>query len=151
MIVCEYEFVLEDKNHLGYSMTELDFYAWIPTKFHKEHGNHRLTMWKNLKTNKYELVKIYMNQTTQSFQMGKLIGVMTTNLPNKKEEIIFANESLEVVLQEAHGLWNKFHGSDDYQRECDQVCNHVNLIGTFCMKRHIEEMNKNVMRSENKS
>lgn len=137
MIVCEYEFVNEDKNHLGYSMTEIDFYAWIPGKFHKEYGNHRLTMWKNLKTNKYELIKVFMEQTIQAFQIQKNTGVMVMNTPsNKKVEVVFANESMEIVLAEAHGLWNKFHGTEDYERQMDEICNH-SKYQPHCFKRYM--------------
>jgi hypothetical protein len=140
MYVCEYEFVNEDKKHPGYSMTEIDFYAWIPGKFHKEHGNHRLTLWKNHKTNQYELIKVFMNQVIQPIQFQKNVGMMITNLPTGETvEVIFKNESLEACLVEGAGLWNKFHGTEDYQKEVDEVCDHSWKSGSFCMKRYIEE------------
>lgn len=137
MIICEYEFVKEDKNHKGYSWVEIDFYAWIPGRFHKTHGNHRLTLWKNLNTGKYELVKVFMQQ--QVFAIGN-IGMGITNTPTgEKVEVVFANESLQAVLEEAHGLWNKFHGTDDYQRQIDEVCDHTYKTGSYCWKKRIEK------------
>ena len=45
--VCEHEFMQEDPNNKGYSMTEYDLYAKLG-----------MTLRKNLKFNEYELAKI---------------------------------------------------------------------------------------------
>lgn len=135
MIICEYEFENEDKKHKGYSFAEIDFYVWIPDKFHKKYKNHRLTLWKNLTTNKYELVKVFMVQQLFTIQMGNQQGIGFTNIPTKEEvEVVFVNESLQAVLEEAHGLWNRFHGSDDYERQIDEVCDHSGH-NSFCFKK----------------
>ena len=58
--VCEFEFEDEDINNPGYSMCEMDFYGWIPTsKQNKNMENHRLTLWKNLITGEYEVIRHY--------------------------------------------------------------------------------------------
>jgi len=122
MFICEYEFKHEDKNHLGYSMTEIDYYAWIPVRFHKTERNHRLSLWKNLKTNEYELVKVYMNQITGIMPLCG--GLIISNVPNGKTEVVFHHKDLNVVLVEGNELWNYYHGTSDYKREVDKVCEH---------------------------
>ncbi|MFW9875105.1 MAG: hypothetical protein ACFFG0_18525 [Candidatus Thorarchaeota archaeon] len=131
MIICEYEFKNEDPKHKGYSFCEIDFYAWIPGRFHKTERNHRLTLWKNITTGKYELIKVFMNQ--QVITIGTQ-GLGIFNTPSGEQyEVVFTNENLQAVLEEAHGLWNKYHKTDDYERQCDEVCQHDG--GTmFCFK-----------------
>lgn len=132
IIICPSEFEQEDPNHKGYSMNEIDIYAWIP----KSKGrNHRLTMWKNIKTGKYELVKIYKEQ--QIIAIGipgeKPAGLFITNKDtNVPIEVVFDNENLEVVIEEINGMWNKYHGTDDYQREKDIICDHKHKKSFCC-------------------
>jgi len=135
MIICEHEFNNEDNKHLGYSFAEIDFFSWIPHKFHEQCGNYRLTLWKNLKTNKFELIKVFMQQSVKTFQMNQNTGVLITNTETGEQiEVVLSNESLEPILTEAHELWNKFHGSHDYKREIDTICTHTGLE-PYCFKK----------------
>jgi len=120
IIICETEFELEDRNHKGYSMTEIDYYAYIPAR-HNER-NHRLTLWKNLKSNEYELVKVYMNKITGIMPLCG--GLIVSNIPSGKEEVVFHHKDLAVVINEGNGLWNHYHGTSDYKRKPDKVCEH---------------------------
>lgn len=120
MFICEYKFKHEDKNHLGYSTTEIDYYAYIPARHNEK--NHRLTLWKNLKTNEYELVKVFMNQICGIMPLCG--GLIVSNVPNGKKEVIFHHKDLAVVLVEGNELWNYYHGTPDYKREGDKVCEH---------------------------
>jgi len=58
MIICEAEFETPDPKNPDFSMTEVDYYAWIPYDMATpETPNHRLSLRKNLKTGEYELYR----------------------------------------------------------------------------------------------
>lgn len=135
MYVCESEFEMKDPNEVWHSMTELDFYAWIPVKFTNTERNHRLKMWYNFKNKKYELVKDYMEHSEDIINIGNMIGLIVGNSDTGKREVIFANESLQAVLDEANGLWNHYHSEwADKIREPDKVCQHKHPHISFCCK-----------------
>ena len=105
IIICESEFDTEDGNHEGYSLAEIDIYAWIPWNKSKHSGieNHRLSMWKNLNTGEYELYRNYHGSS--SCYDG---------------DVIFKDPDMMVVLDEARREWDKWHakeGGDHYQFE----------------------------------
>lgn len=133
-MICESEFIEEDPDHKGYSMTEIDFYASIPAKFHQTEKNHRLTLWKNFRSNKYELIKVIHIQVVGNNPLFNCTMVM--NIPTKEIEVIFSHEDLEPVLAEANGLYNHYHSTNDYLREPDQICEHYPpKITSLCKMR----------------
>ena len=62
MKICEYEFEREDPNNKGYSLTEVDTYAWIPERMGIQ--SHRLSLRKNLTTGRFEVYRHYNVVTT---------------------------------------------------------------------------------------
>lgn len=122
IIICESEFFSEDPKHKGYSMAEIDFYSSISTKFHKTEKNHRLTLWKNLQTNQYELIKIIQRQIIGYNPMFGCTMVM--NHPTGEREVVFSHEDLDPVLVEANGLYNHYNSTEDYKEEPHTVCEH---------------------------
>jgi len=103
MIVCEHGFEEEDPKREGYSRHEVDFYAWIPSKWWSEVPNHRLSLRKNLRTGKFEIYRFF-----------QLTG---------KERVIFEGE-LEEALIVANRERNHFHGEWMGEVGPDRVCRH---------------------------
>jgi len=104
MIICEYGFEKEDPYKKGYSLLEVDIYAWIPSKYQIEVANHRLSLRKNLKTGLFELYRYYYH--------------------NHSEEVIFQG-SFEEALKRANEEWNKYHSEwAGKSREPDIPCKH---------------------------
>lgn len=105
VIICETGFETEDKNNLGYSMLELDFYMFNPERIRRPELDHRLTMRKNLKSNKYELYRFYFS--------------------SKRLETIFVSNNLQDVLNKANIQCNKVHKLfENDPRQPDLACNH---------------------------
>jgi hypothetical protein len=134
IMICESEFLEEDPDHERYSMTEIDFYMSIPAKFHNTEKNHRLTLWKNLQSNKYELIKVIQKQVVDHNPLFNCTMVM--NIPTKEIEVIFSHEDIEPVLAEANGLYNHYHSTDGYSQEPHQICEHYPpKITSLCKMR----------------
>jgi hypothetical protein len=108
MIVCERGFVTEDPDRLGYSLREIDYYAYIPTGRPENAGvqTHRLSLRKNLKTGNFELYRHYADYM------------------NIDDRVIFATENLQDALDFGCAEWNKYWGDKDYQKEPDIACKH---------------------------
>jgi len=96
VIIYERDFDAEDPQNQGYSLREVDYYAWIPAHFRKAIKDHRLSLRKNLRTGKFELYRKY-------YMDGR-------------EEVIFQDD-LEHCLEAAHAEATFFHGP----RERDQI------------------------------
>ena len=112
MIICEYEFDFEDPKNKGYSMTEIDWYGWIPPI---STPNHRLTLRKNLRENVYEVFRYYYDS-----QYWK-------NSPMEDEYnliVRFKSKSLKEAIDYADAQWNIFHGVTRGSKEPDEVCLH---------------------------
>ncbi len=77
MHICEYSYDREDPNSPGYSLPEVDYYAWIPHDKRGAMPNHRLSLRKNLVTGEWEFYRAYHSSTTlQQIQAGREQGVM---------------------------------------------------------------------------
>lgn len=61
LYLCELGFLRETPRKDGYSMKEFDVYDHIPRKAERKFhvSPHRLTIWKNIRKNIFELAKIY--------------------------------------------------------------------------------------------
>ena len=105
MLICEYRFNHPDPENPDYSMLEIDYYSWIPTVMYSETPNHRLTLRKNLVTEKYELVRKYRTET--------------------KLEMFFTTPRLDEVLKFGDNEWNHFHGIWSETEHKDTVCDHA--------------------------
>jgi hypothetical protein len=103
MIICELGFEDKDAKNPEYSMREVDFYSHIPYDFiMKGFKNHRLSLRKNLKLNKFEVYRFFHD--------------------SKKEEVAFSG-SFEDALKFANNEWNKFWGFLG-KKELDIACQH---------------------------
>lgn len=98
MIIRAEDFEFEDPKHKGYSMDEVDYYAWIPRPF-IELGirNHRLTLRKNLNDGVYEIVRHY-------------VGLPDSG---EKDDVIFYSGSLSEAGRFAEIERARFHGSHE--------------------------------------
>jgi hypothetical protein len=76
-MICEHRFEDEDPHHKGYSMLEWDLYADL-----------NLTIRKNLKDNKYELVRISDNPMRRQ----------------KKGEVVYSLPTLKAAVDRANAL-----------------------------------------------
>jgi hypothetical protein len=103
MIICELGFEDKDAKNPEYSMREVDFYSHIPYDFiMKGFKNHRLSLRKNLKLNKFEVYRYFYE--------------------NRKEEVAFSGDFKD-ALNFANNEWNKFWGFLG-KREPDVPCQH---------------------------
>lgn len=113
MIVCEY-FEREDPNHKGYSLVEIDMYAWIPEGM--EMQSHRLSLRKNLITGKFEVYRRYNIITT----LNEPDILVQTFVDTKQEEVVCTGDlknALEVANREDKKYWNS--------KDVNVVCNHI--------------------------
>jgi len=116
LYICEYEFNSPDKDNPKYSFHEIDFYAWIP--YDKETPripNHRLSLRKNLETNRYEVYRFYFRRTmtiTDQF-------ILETGEPMGKEEVAFSSENLQEAIVFARNEIKRYHNHDDDIRPCE--------------------------------
>jgi hypothetical protein len=99
MIIRTEEFNLEDPRHKGYSMDEVDYYAWIPQSF-IELGirNHRLTLRKNLTDGVFEIVRHYYAGLSGS---------------DEKDDVIFHSGFLPKAGRFAEVERTRFHRSHE--------------------------------------
>ena len=139
MIVCGSEFVIEDPADPGYSLMEVDFYAWIPRKYSVVEPNHRLSLRKNLRTGEYELYKFYFE--------GGLLGRIRVPLDgrvrykdNGVEVVVFSSKNLQEVLDKAYELRRLYHPDVEWERDLE--CTHEYPrtpahISSFCKVVHL--------------
>jgi len=126
MIICEYGFEAEDSNNPGYSILEVDYYAWIPSAMRKTMPNHRLSLRKNLKTNEYEVYRHFVRAIQGMLILGgKFTPKVRTHISARtQDEIAFKSKSLQDAVSFANSKWNKYHATKDYKRMDDEVCIH---------------------------
>ena len=130
MIVCESEFLVADPENPGYSLMEVDFYAWIPAKARAEEPNHRLSLRKNLRTGEYELYKFYY----QGGLLGRIRVPIRGRVKYREdgvEVVVFTSESLQEVLDKAGEYRRKYHGDVEWERDLE--CKHQYPVRSrFC-------------------
>ena len=93
------EFESEDPKHKGYSMLEVDYYAWIPRSFINSTPSirdHRLSLRKNIEDGIYEVCRHYYS----------LIGFGGP----EKDDVIYSNSSLADAGTFAEKERERFHG-----------------------------------------
>jgi len=137
MIICEKDFEREDPNRPGYSLTEVDYYAWVPAGSCMP--NHRLSLRKNLKTGEWEVYRRFFQRSLISRGPVTVITGDDTGL----ERVAFKSKSLAEAVRFADDEWNRFHRSGLGEKEPDQVCQHKPPVKSpFCKiweKTPIEE------------
>ena len=112
MIICEFSFYLRDPDNPDYSLAEVDVYGSVPLG--KGAPIHRLSLRKNLKTDKFEAYKRY--------QFKRLFD-------RPRTEVAFQSNSLEEVVAFTNRECQRFHGIGTQ----DQVCIHHEAEGAeFC-------------------
>jgi len=115
MIVCEYEFDRPDPKNPCYSLVEVDIYGWIPREYWSEVRDHRLSLRKNLKTERFELYRHYYIDGS--------------------EQVIFTG-SLEEYLKKAEEEWKRFHyGWAEVEPEFKPCRHKPPEISSLCPKR----------------
>lgn len=130
MYLCEYSFNREDPNIPGYSMDEVDYYAWIPAKFHSQIPNHRLTLMKNLMTGEYEFHRVYMKTAVGSLSG---LGIVVTHTKSGLTEVAYKTKSLQEAVDWGNREWDRFHHILGEEHHNDKICKHVYPErGSFC-------------------
>jgi hypothetical protein len=116
--VCPSEFIKEDSRTPEYSCTEADVYQWIPFDMQsKQLPNHRLSIRKNLKTEKFELYR----------------RIFYFNSKNNYDVVIKTSDTLPPLLNQANIEWNTYHCRDGQKPEIIFVlCDHKRKKATFC-------------------
>lgn len=121
MNICEYEFEREDPNHEGYSLVEVDTYAWVPEGMGIR--SHRLSLRKNLKTGMFEVYRHYNIITV----LTEPEVMVQTLVDTKQEEVIYTGNlkgALEVTNRENKKYWDA--------EDIDTVCDHSTWL---CARR----------------
>ena len=103
MIVCEYEFERPDPRNPYYSLVEVDIYGWISKEFWSEIHNHRLSLRKNLKTDKFESYRYYY--------------------VDGSKQVIFTGSLVE-CLKKAEEGWKRFHYGWSKAEPRFKLCRH---------------------------
>lgn len=116
---------MEDKSQPGYSMHEIDWYAWIPSG--SDLKPHRLSLRKNLKTGEFEAYRRFHETVLMS---RRDVSVITTD-DSGREIVAFRSRSLQKVVDFCNGEYTKYHGEDTP----DVVCMHEYPVkSSSCMK-----------------
>jgi hypothetical protein len=120
MYVCALRFEDPDPDNPGYSLLEVQFYAWTARRSQRMEGipEHGLYLRKNMKTGKFELVREYDGPVRFLYedQPRMLLHVE----PGTVNEVIFAGE-LHDALQMGDQEYARFFGRRDL---VDGMCIH---------------------------
>lgn len=148
MIICPAEFEQPDPKTPGYSMTEIDYYAWIPSHLAtKEIPNHRLSLRKNLNTGEFELYRRFFNR----FLISRKGLTMESGADTHKETVAFKSKDVNEIIRLGNKEYRKYHGAEERD---DQVCQHMPPIkNTFCPiweKLSIDEKTKIIVENRKK-
>lgn len=102
--ICEYEFDLEDPKIPGYSLMEVDVYAWAsPERTGVQ--SHRLSIRKNMRTGAFELYRRFNVPVAEA--VPGLIAA--THLDTGKEQVV-ASGSIASVCKAANHAYEEAHG-----------------------------------------
>jgi len=116
--VCEYSFKHPDPKDPTIALHEVDFYAWIPAKFHQLTPNHALSLRFRFANKHFE---IYRRFSRPVEFYDKRMGILVqTSQDLGMEQVIYESEDLGEALAFANGEYLKFHG----KKEPDVVCQH---------------------------
>ncbi len=148
MIICPAEFEQPDPKTPGYSMTEVDYYSWIPSHMAtKEIPNHRLSLRKNLKTGEFEAYRRYFNPLLISRKNVTMITGADTGL----ETVAFKSKEFKEIVKFVNEEYSKYHGAEE---KLDQICQHRPPIKTtFCpiwKKLSVDEKTKIIIENRKK-
>lgn len=136
MYICQYGFFQEDPDSPGYSLPEVDYYAWIPAKYRGEVPNHRLSLRFNLVEKQWELYRAYSTTQIGQLKQRQLQGVVISFKPTGVEEIVYTEpfDNFNEILRKGNDEWNRWHKTPDYEREPDRPCTHrPPEMSTFCI------------------
>lgn len=140
MIICELEMSREDPSNPGYSMSEPDYYAWIPQRFVQAGmPNHRLTLRKNIAEGKYEFYRAYHRRVTGAMIIANNPVAVITHKESGIEEVIFSTEDFAEALKFGDAEWNKYHWKEGEEKHEDKVCTHGDdwrTTSSFCPRRY---------------
>lgn len=100
--ICPEGFYVEDPEAAGYYLREIDIYQSVPVII--EH--HALSIRKRIKDDVFELYTWAKRPLT------------------RWEKVVKESKDLQIILDEANIIWNKVHGTKDFQREVNKVCKH---------------------------
>ena len=129
LIICEYSFLDEDRDNPGYSMTEVDYYAWTPATMHAQTPNHRLSLRKNLVTGEYEFYRRYATRQIKTILAGSERGLMITNKDSGIEEVVFRDKDFQKAIDFGNKEYARWHGEEHF----DEACTHGHeSTSTFC-------------------
>jgi len=128
MRICEYAFQRDDPDNPGYSMHEVDYYAWIPAdKITTILPNHQLSLRRNLVDKVWELYRTF-SRTVVLHGYGEDIEAeswqVITHKPTGTEAIAFTTKDFAEALRWGNNEWNLMHKTPDYTREDDLPCDH---------------------------
>lgn len=136
MIICPYEFNNPDRDDPTYSMLEVDYYAWIPAKWHSTMPNHRLSLRKNLVANTYEVYRQYVQAQAARLFLGSQPGVLITMKEGKYEEIALSTLDIKEAVRFANNECTTYHGSLRDDEVCDQTGNRPAVFCDGACKPH---------------
>lgn len=111
--VCELRFEQPDPHNPGYSLTERNFYVWIPRETRLNTENHRLTLRRNLLTRKFEVYRAYR----RPFHILSRGGTVHSNRTLGNEEVAYTG-GLRGALKFGSGEYRKFHGRKLNEKPC---------------------------------
>ena len=114
MFVCESEFTQPDRENVNFSFGELDFYSWIPQS--RGESNHRLSLRKNLVTDKYEVYRAFAVTVTRNSSTVLMLSTQEYG----KVAVVFVSDSLQEALDFGDGEVQRFHDHNPH----DKVCTH---------------------------
>ena len=132
MKICEYAFAREDEDNPGFSMHEVDYYAWIPASKRGVMPNHRLSLRRNLVDKVWEFYRAFSNTVLLEARTWKVI----THKPTGTEAVAFTTKDFAEALRWGNNEWNRWHKTPDYTREPDTPCDHGNNRSLSCPIKH---------------
>jgi len=98
IIICEAEFRKPDPDRPEVSLTEIDYYAWIPyQKRSKDLPNHSLSLRKNMETGEFEVYRDFVRGGEKVVFSGSLEGAV--HFANREYERMFGDPMNDKVCQ----------------------------------------------------
>jgi hypothetical protein len=110
-----------DPHNPKYSLTEIDFYSHIPwSRVNGSCLNHRLSLRKNMLTQKYELVQVFQKSSLHA--NNSMLIMNDQNDEQKPEKVVAESSDLREILTRATQLEVEYWGPDETWN--DAVCTH---------------------------